>query len=74
MNNNDTNRSSWIDRLTFDLESKVATMETSSGRSYAIDGMTHEGYEDWVSSPSLGRFFNQRVLDNYAITRTSTVL
>ena len=74
MNNNDTNRSSWIDRLTFDLESKVATMETSSGYSYFIDGMTHEGYENWVSSPSLGRFFNQSVLGNYAITRTSPVL
>ena len=74
MNNNDTNRSSWIDRLTFDLESKVATMETSSGYTYSIDGMTHEGYETWVSSPSLGRFFNESVLGSYAITRTSPVL
>ena len=74
MNNNDTNRSSWIDRLTFDLESKVATMETSTGYSYAIDGMTHEGYENWVSSPSLGRFFNESVLGSCNITRTSPVL
>lgn len=74
MNNNDTNRSSWIDRLTFDLESKVATMETSTGYSYSIDGMTHEGYENWVSSPSLGRFFNESVLGSCTITRTSPVL
>lgn len=73
MNNNDTNRSSWIDRVSFDLASKVATMETRSGRSYSIDGMTYEGYENWVSSQSLGRFFNESVRPSCDITRTSTV-
>lgn len=52
--------SSWIDELDYDDASDTVTMHTG-GRSYDIDDMDAEDYEDWMTAPSKGRHWHRNV-------------
>lgn len=53
--------SSWITNLTHNRPNKTVTMRLSTGRTYAIPGITRTTFEHWVKSPSKGRFWHSRI-------------
>lgn len=61
--------SSWITDLLYNRPNKVLTMRLSNGKSYSIPGITRTTFEQWIKSPSKGKFFQDRIRDTYRVTR-----
>ncbi len=62
-------QSAWITDLVYNRPNKVLTMKVSNGRAYSIKGITRTTFEQWVKSPSKGRFFHNRIKDSYQVER-----
>ena len=57
-----TPRSSWISELCYEPSKVTATM---SGKKYDFCGISRILFDEWVSAPSVGRFYNQRIKGRY---------
>lgn len=61
--------SSWITDLTYNRPNKTLTMRLSNGKVFSIPGITRTTFEQWIKSQSKGRYFHEKVKDNYRIKR-----
>jgi len=53
-----TPRSGWISELCYDSSRVTATM---SGSKYTFCGISRSLFDEWVSAPSLGKFYHARI-------------
>jgi hypothetical protein len=54
--------SSWIEDLTY-IGDDTVLMTTMSGKTYELNGVTEEMYEEWISSYSKGKFWWSNIRD-----------
>lgn len=66
----DAVNSSWISEIHYHEENKIVTMLTSLGNQYEVHDVPENVYNEWLSSPSKGRYYNTKVRNNYEVTRT----
>lgn len=62
-------QSAWISDITYNRPNHVITMRLSNGRSFSVSGISRSIFEQWVKSQSKGRFFHQRIKNNYQVNR-----
>ena len=43
----------------------MTIIRTRSGKGYAVTGMHHSEFNDWVSSPSWGKFYHEKIKSFY---------
>ena len=57
-----TPRSSWVSELCYDSSRVTATM---SGSKYNFCGISRSLFDEWVSAPSVGKFYHQWIKGRY---------
>jgi len=62
-------QSTWITDLTHNRPNKVLTMKLSNNTVYSIPGITRRTFEQWVNSPSKGKFFHKYIAGKFKATR-----
>lgn len=61
--------SSWLKDVTF--TNGNAAMTLRNGQVYEIFDITEETYNQWMSAPSIGAFYNKNIKDAYKVNRVS---
>ncbi len=61
----DTPTSSNISRLKYDDAAGKLYIEFRSGKTYVYDDFSYDAWNQFISAPSAGQFFNQRIRDAY---------
>lgn len=61
--------SSWIADLTLMNNSRDVVMALGDGKRYRINALGPSVYQQWIQAPSKGRFWHERVKQNYVATR-----
>ncbi len=56
----ETPRSSWISQICWNGKTVTVTMK---GSPYTFCGISRSLFDEWVSAPSVGTFYNQRIKD-----------
>jgi len=64
--------SSWIDELTYEPHPEAegegnVEMLLGNGRAYTVYNVAYGEYEDWLSSPSKGRYWHANIKDVYTV-------
>jgi len=58
-----TSQSSWISEICYNGSTVTATM---SGSPYTFCGISRSLFEQWVTAPSVGSFYNARIKGKYS--------
>lgn len=61
--------SSWITDLVYNRPNRVLTMRVSNGRTFSIANISRAIFDQWANTPSKGRYFHNRIKDNYKVSR-----
>ena len=61
--------SAWITDLTYNRPNKTLTMRLSNGRTYSIPGITRSIFDQWIKTPSKGKYFHDRIKASYNVKR-----
>jgi hypothetical protein len=61
--------STWITDLRYSRANKLLTMSLSNGRRFTFSGITRATFEQWTKAPSIGRYYHQKIKNNYPATR-----
>ncbi len=61
----DTPESSNIARLSYDEENSTLTVEFRNGKRYSYLDVHYETWNEFISAPSAGKFFNQHIQGKY---------
>ena len=61
--------STWIANSTRDDSTGNVTLETKSGNSYDIQGMSADTHNEFVAAESAGTYFNANIRGQYEITK-----
>jgi hypothetical protein len=58
-------QSSAIERIYYSAKRRELFVAFTSGRVYVYFGVPQQEYDDFLSAPSLGQYFNFRIRDRY---------
>ena len=61
--------STWIANSTRDDNTGNVTLNTKSGKSYDIQGMSADTHNEFLGADSAGAFFNANIRGQYEITK-----
>lgn len=61
--------SSWIADLTLMNNGRDVVMALGDGKRYRVNTVGPAVYQQWMQAQSKGRFWHERIKQNYAVTR-----